>query len=329
MDTWEQVIGVLPLPLRERLRGIAPSFREQIQEIRLRKGGPVTLSVRGRQWYLSPEGSLCRDGGQALICSGEWMGKTFDTACEHSVYTHQEELRCGYITTRNGCRIGVGGTAVTQDGEIRSFRNITSLCLRVPRQHRGCAAPMADILCRDGGVSSALVCGEPSSGKTSLLKDLLHDLSGRQLSVAVVDERGELTENGVFTAADILLHTPKAEGVELAVRVLAPQVILFDELGNEQEIKSVMAGLYRGVPAVTSVHCRAPEELLKRDSLRAALEQGAFEYLFFLKGRAQPGQIRQWYKTEEWLREMDGNAPVAADRHGNGRGGVDAVTAAG
>ncbi len=328
MNEYEKAVNVLPLELRVQLNGIPSEVKEQVQEIRLRRGQPVCLSVRGKRRYLSQTGGLCGDECVSVICREEWLDKTFDKACEHSVYAHQEELKNGYVTTCDGCRIGIAGTAVIRSGEITSFHSITSLCLRVAREHRGCAEEVANILCKGMSIHSALICGEPSSGKSSLLKDLIRQLSSRGLSVAVIDERGELSPNGTTHQADVLLHVPKAEGFELAVRTLSPQVIVFDELGNDREIGAVTEGIYRGVCAVSSVHCHTREDLIKRTPLLRALHNNAFEYLFFLEGRQRPGNIRQWVKTEEWLREMVGNDPavVCGDRVGSGSMAETATT---
>ena len=323
MNGLEAALAVLPLSLRERLNSLPPKLRFAVQEIRLRAGQPVCLTAAGENGYLSSTSSMVTKRTEnTVMCPPEWIDHIFDTACECSVYAHQEELRCGYITTRSGCRIGVAGTAVLEAGRIVSYRSITSLCIRVAREHTGCAATIAERICENGRIHSALLCGEPSSGKTSLLKDLANQLADRHLPVAIVDERGELSRGGATAGCDVLLNVPKAAGIEQAVRSLSPRVLIFDELGNGNEIRAVMEGLYRGVPAITSVHCYLSEQLLHRAALRDALKNGAFEYLFFLQGHQRPGQIKRWIRTEEWLREMDGLGVAYTDGHRHRHSGM-------
>ena len=182
---------------------------------------------------------------------------------------------------------------------------------------------LAQVLCGDS-VHSALICGEPSCGKTSLLRDLLHEFSARQLSVSVVDERGELAWREL-SGCDILHGTPKREGVEHAVRCLAPQVIVFDELGTA-EAEAVRGAVNSGVPVVASAHCRQVKELLQRDGIAALLRGGAFMYTVRMCGRDKPGEIAEILQTEVWLRETTGDAADCS--RGNGLGVDDGASGA-
>ncbi len=304
--------AVLPWELQDRLLQLPLSQALRIQEIRLRRRQPVTFTGGGSTWYLSVENTLTVNPKEAILCKEEWLEKTLDNACGHSLYTHQEELRKGYVSTREGCRIGVVGTAVLQEGEVCSFREISSLCIRVSRGHRGCAKELFSIVYAEKRVRSALICGEPACGKTSLLKDLLHNFSQYHLYPTVVDERGELKEYAMECGCDVLCGLPKAVGIEQAVRCLAPPLIVLDELGDGEDITAVTDGLYRGVPAIATVHCREERQLLQMKNLHVALENGVFEYLFFLHGRERPSEIRSYSKTEEWLRERLGDVAVVS-----------------
>lgn len=315
MALFKKVTEVLPRELQDHLGTIPAEDLATIQEIRLRRGQPITLTGRGRSFYLSETGRTITDRSKALFCKNEWIDQTFDNACDHSVYAHQEELRHGYVTTRSGCRIGIAGTAVIKDGVISSFRSITSLCLRIAREHRGCAQNILPLIYRDGRLHSALICGEPSCGKTSCLKDLIYGLSVKGVHASIVDERGELSECGVAAGCDVLSHIPKPQGIEQAVRCLAPPLIILDELGDDEEIHAVTKGLYRGVPTVATIHCHVAEDLMKRHALKEALQNGLFEFLVFLKGKETPGGIDCYLKTEDWLRERDRNHLDRADRH--------------
>ena len=317
MDGFQKAIAVLPPALQETLNGIPDYEKRRVQEIRLRAGQPVMLTAAGQTLVTE------------AVCREEWVWQLFDTLCECSVYAHQEELRRGFVTARNGCRIGVAGTAVVENGNIVSYRQITSLCVRVARRHEGCATSLAERVTVDGRVHGLLICGEPSCGKTSLLKDLIREFSCRGISAAVVDERGELSQGESLWGCDVLLYAPKPAGVEQAVRCLAPQVIVLDELGDAAEIDAVMDGVYRGVSTVATVHCRTPDQLLQRPALKRALENGGFEYLCFLKGRETPGRIETVMRTEEWLREVVGSGFYGALRDGDRSGKIPAIAATG
>lgn len=313
MEGWDALMALLPETLRQTLCRVSPAVTAQVQELRLRAGQAVTLGIRGEERYVTAGGVLTRSPEAALVCEERWLRQVTDRVCEHSAYAHQEELKHGFLPAPNGCRIGVAGTAVVENGRIVSYRCVTSLCMRMAREHRGCAAVLADRLCA-GGVVGALIGGEPSSGKTSLLRDLIREFSARRLSVTVVDERGELT-GGRPPGCDCLLGAPKAQGIEQAIRCLSPRVVVFDELGGREELAAVRQALYCGVPIVTSIHCRRWEELLCRTELAEALSSGVFPYLVQLRGAAVPGEIAAIQQTEGWLHENRRRASGADDRH--------------
>lgn len=308
MTEFQTACANLPPDLRDTLHRVPDRLQACTQEIRLRANAPIILST--------PDGEkLVRRNGEPseyervdlLICTQRLLDDCFQSLCDYSVHTHQQEIREGYISTKNGCRVGVAGSIVTQNREILSMRSITSLCIRVARRHEGCSSALLRRLLVDGVPHSTLICGEPSSGKSSLLRDLASQLSlgrtGRRYRVAVVDERGELSANGVLANCDVLLHCPKGQGVQLAVRSLAPEFVVFDELGSREETEAVRAGLNSGVTAIASAHCRDFTTLLHRPAVRTALEDGLFEQVVVLAGRDKPGSIENVYETGDLFAE--------------------------
>ncbi len=299
MNGFESAIKIFPESLRSILLKVPTKIKQCTQEIRLRVGQAVCLGYNGHEQYITPQGEVCVTDNNALICSDVWIQQTVDTLCGGSFYAHQEEWKNGFLTTSDGCRVGIAGTALTEQGKIVGYRDITALCVRVAREHQGCAQSLLPYL-YDGKVHSLLLCGEPSGGKTSILRDAIRLLKNERLSVSVVDERGELSRN--VAGCDVLKFASKVGGLEQAIRCLAPQVVAFDELGGKEEWEAIKEGMLRGVPTVTSVHCANPQELLYRDGAEL-LYHGIFEYIVVLKGRAKPGTIDKIYKTKEWLCE--------------------------
>lgn len=317
MEEFLSGAAYLPPSLRDVVVQVPERIQAVTQEIRLRAGAPVILSTPAGELLVTRGGQVSEwlsDG--ALLCDGSQLEDCFERLCEYSVHTHQQEIREGYVSTRSGCRAGIAGTVVTQDGQIVAMRRITSICIRIARRHDGCSAALAaELIDENGLIRSALLAGEPSSGKTSLLRDLARQLSGgrlgRRYRTVVVDERGELSAAGGLTECDVLLHCPKGEGVLQAVRCLAPDVVLFDELGTMEEVQAVMAGLNAGVAAIATAHGRDLLTLLRRPPVRAALEGGAFSRVVLLEGRRTPGIWRRIVETEDLY---DQNAGAAADR---------------
>lgn len=292
-DGFSEAAALLPQPLQEVLARVPSSIRDRVQEIRLRNKAPITLSLPDFD-YILPED----------ICKVKPLSNIFEHLCDYSVHAHQDELRQGYIRTKNGCRAGVAGTAVVENGEVVSMRNITAICLRIARDHKGCAKELAFTVANGGRLHGLLLCGEPASGKTSLLRDLVRTLVvgevDRPFRVTVVDERGELSR-GTPLPCEVLLGYPKAVGIEQALRTLSPEGIVFDELGSAAEVATVVRCLNSGVAAIASLHADSIEALRRRAVARQALQSGAFEYVALLAGRRQPGQIAQVLSAKEVL----------------------------
>lgn len=289
MEEWEKAIGALPSPFQQRLSQVSPALQAATQEIRLRKNCPITLSTPEGDAYL-----------ESCTCTGNDLFTVVQHLCEYSLYAHQEELKNGYIMLKNGCRAGISGTASVENGEIRSLRDFTSVCLRVMREHPNCAKDLAFTVKNGEKIHSVLLCGGPASGKSTLLRDLIRQLTGRysknRCRMAVVDERGELApKEGDF---DLLRGYPKARGIEQALRTLSPELILFDEIGPE-EAAAVNRCLGSGVAVVSSIHADSPEDLLRRPAAGELLAGGGFDCAVMLAGRRRPGVIDRVIPAEE------------------------------
>ncbi len=295
MDEWEKVISVLPRDVQEELHTVSPAVREAVAEIRFRVNAPILLTGA----------SLAYSCGKRRY-TAEDMYRLFSHLCAHSVYAHQEELRRGYIATANGCRAGVAGQAVTENGQVVSMRDITSVCLRPAREHRGCAAPLLPYLYRDGRLQSVLVCGGPASGKTTLLRDVIRTLScdkRHPAQLTVVDERGELTATFHDVCPfDVLGGFTKAQGIEQALRTLSPEGIVFDELGGRADVEALVRCVHGGVATLGSVHAESVAVLRERPVLQPLLEVGAWDIFVIMRGRYAPGEIASIVAKEEVLR---------------------------
>ena len=296
MDEYFDAIRLLPAFLRLALVKLDPTQACLVQEIRLRSGRPAAVTLQGRAYFITPEGTLTQTPDQGLRLGQTELLDAWHSLCDYSVHSVERELARGFFTLRGGHRVGVAGIAhwagETQDG----WRVVTSLNIRIAR---AVSAPLPEQMTAliDASGSWILV-GPPGSGKTTLLRQVAYALSEKGRRVAVVDERCELfpcTSRGfalpVPYHCDVLSDMPKVEGILSAVRSLGPQDVLCDELGGAEDMAAVQQGLGCGVRFVASIHGETREDLQLRCG--ALLGKGGFEYAVLLKGNQAPGQIAE------------------------------------
>ncbi len=295
---WLSVLDAyLPPQWMAALRRIPSAQLAAVQEIRLRVGQPIGLSLPTGERYLAAGGICGLLQHDVLVCSQLQLDACFWRFCDESVYAHESELQQGFLSVAGGIRVGVAGTAVGTT-VVRTVRQITSLCIRLPRSHRGCAAALLPHITADDRLHSAVLVGAPSSGKTTLLRDIAVTLAARGWRIAVVDERGEIAGFDGLIGCDVLRHYPKPLGIRQAIRTLAPQAVIFDELGDAQEIAAVTECANAGVAVISSMHGDDPDAIACRPTVRALAAGGVFERWLFLAGRRTPGVCAGAYRTE-------------------------------
>ncbi len=315
--------------IRTYLKNLPPDVKKQTQEIRLRINRPVTVCCPNGIFFIKRRGGLnCFPDADDLIADRGDLEESFRILCSYSIYSHENEIRNGYVTIQGGHRAGICGTAVLQNGRIGGMRDVSSVNLRIAREIPGCADQILTKL--KGNIAKGLLlAGPPSSGKTTILRDLARQLSGGDRGnirkIAVVDERGEIAaayqgipQNDVGICCDVLDGYPKADGMLLAVRSLSPQIIICDELGAERETYAVEQSLNAGVGVIASIHAGDISELLKRRQAMELLRTGAFPYVAVLGGSTAPGSVAGIYKAGDLLAEAHGGDP--ADLRGVSRG---------
>ena len=180
------ILSCLPLTLRRLLSRMQEGqgcFLSRLSEIRLRAGHQAALLLDGSNLLLPP------------VLSRAELAETLAALCGGSLYAYRESLRQGYLSAF-GCRVGVAGRAVYEDGRVCGMADITSLCIRLPHVVPGAGDLAAKTLALLGFRAGLLVYSPPGGGKTTLLREMARTVSSGSYArrVALVDARGELYE---------------------------------------------------------------------------------------------------------------------------------------
>lgn len=241
------------------VKKIPQAFFEEIGEIRLRVDRPAAVSLGNSIRYITADGNLTYKPEAAVKASTEDIKRTFEAVCQYSVHSFQREISEGFVTVRGGHRVGICGTSVIHGNTVETVKNISSLNFRIAREVTGCA----DELCNTAfgnGLCSLLLAGPPSSGKTTMLRDMARIL-GKTFRVAIIDERGELAavwngspQNDVGINTDVFDGYDKPTGIMTALRVMSPQFIICDEIGSAKDLEAVREASRSGVYVAASIH---------------------------------------------------------------------------
>ena len=113
VSRYEEACGLLPVRLRQAALSVCRTRQAAAEELRLRIGRPLHLTL--------PEGELPLP--QTRVLRGD-LEQVLDRATEYSRYTASETLRCGYVTASGGFRVGVCGTALPGGGGNEGIRDI-------------------------------------------------------------------------------------------------------------------------------------------------------------------------------------------------------------
>lgn len=291
-DLFSRWVETLAIPVTGVLFRVDKLYRDNIQEVRLRINRPLSLIIGGEIYFVSQSGAVSfKVPENPFIIDETLIEQSYLSLAGYSVHSHQEELAKGFLTTKNGDRAGICGTAVIDNMGNVVYKNISSINLRVSREIIGLSK---DIVPRLDVLAGVLVVGMPSSGKTTLLRDMVRFVSSTQWhspqKIALLDERMELSAmNGCIPSYDVGLCTDvicgqsKAVAIEQAIRTLSPNIIACDEVGAEEEVFEIEKGLCCGVAFFATVHCGDLDDLYKSRKIGRLMDTGGFNSVVFLE----------------------------------------------
>ncbi|MDI6705402.1 MAG: stage III sporulation protein AA [Bacillota bacterium] len=304
------ILESVPISIRSLLSNLSIDELDGIEEFRLKVDAPLMVYGSGFNAFVTEDGRLSKQKTRAYVVTEEDASKALQLMCNCSLYSIEDDLRSGFITIRGGHRIGVAGKVVTDGGRIKTIKDISSLNIRVSREVLGCAGSVIPYLIKDRtGVYNTLIISPPQCGKTTLLRDIIRQLSGgvpslgfEGIKVGVVDERSEIAgcykgvpQNDVGIRTDVLDACPKAQGVMMLIRSMSPVVIATDELGRPEDLTAVGEAVNAGVSILTTVHGWGRDDAARKPVIGELLRDGVFERIVVLSRKRGPGTIDEIY----------------------------------
>ncbi len=309
MGLKETLLHYMPEDIAAILGGIAQEDFEQAQEIRLRVGRPLLFVCRGREYVPDSRGNLQTDVAKGFCITREHMQQTMALLSNHSMYAFEEALKNGYITLPGGHRVGVAGQTVTELGAVKAMKSFNAINIRISHEIKGCGDEAMAMAVDEGKLLHTMIVSPPGCGKTTLLRDMVRQLSngipGKMpgQSVGLVDERSEiagcymgLPQNDVGMRTDVLDGCPKAEGMLMLLRSMSPKVIAVDEIGKATDVNAIEDIINAGVTLLCTVHGHSLEELYQKPALLPLLEKKILKRFILLD---KPGRMQAVFNEDK------------------------------
>ena len=288
----EYILKCLPIQLAKL---ILEHNIQKLEEIRIRANKPVILKLGQVEIVLN-----------YTITTNEIIG-ILQNICNNSIYTYQNQICNGFITLPGGNRVGIAGNVVIKDGQVSNISYIYSLNFRISHQINGASDNILKYVLdtENNTIFNTLIVSPPGAGKTTMIRDLakrisngINEINFRGLDVSIIDERGEIaamtkgiTFNDVGIRTDVLDNVPKSIGIRMAVRSMAPKVIIADEIGNKDDVNIINYAICSGVKCIFTAHGSDMEDLLKNNEINKIINLQLFSKIIFLDEK-QKGKIK-------------------------------------
>ncbi len=302
----DELMKLFSLHIRNILFNLKIDY-EKLQEIRLRINAPLIICYDGKEYFITEMGEKIQDPQRAYIVSKKEIAETLEYIGNYSLYAFEDEVRQGFITVQGGHRIGIAGKTVLEGDHIKNMKYISFLNVRISHQIKGCADSILPYVIKNGEICHTLIISPPKCGKTTILRDMIRQLSNgsrekKGVSVGVVDERSELSgsylgvpQNDLGIRTDVLDCCPKAEGMMMLIRSMAPDVVAVDEIGDYRDVQAIEAVLHCGCKLLATVHGSSMEDIMKKPLIQKMINDKVFERYIVLHNRSKIGQVKAIY----------------------------------
>ena len=296
----DTILKVLPWDVRSIIQKEKLEF-EYLQEIRLREGKPLIFLYHDTEVI---PGAKAR---RPYLVTKDNIREMLEYISNYSLYACEQEMRQGFITIEGGHRVGMAGQGIMEGGKIKNMKYISSINIRVSHEVLDCANKIFPYITYNKQMYHTLIISPPRCGKTTLLRDVIRQISDgnrwiKGCTVGVVDERSELggcylgvIQNNLGMRTDILDRCPKADGMIMLIRSMAPQVVAVDEIGAKEDVHAIEYAMHCGCKMLATAHGDSMEEICKKPIFEKLIREKRFERYVILSNRYRLGGIEAVY----------------------------------
>ena len=296
----DTILKVLPWDVRSIIQKEKLEF-EYLQEIRLREGKPLIFLYHDTEVI---PGAKAR---RPYLVTKDNIREMLEYISNYSLYACEQEMRQGFITIEGGHRVGMAGQVIMEGGKIKNMKYISSINIRVSHEVLDCANKIFPYITYNKQMYHTLIISPPRCGKTTLLRDVIRQISDgnrwiKGCTVGVVDERSELggcylgvIQNNLGMRTDILDRCPKADGMIMLIRSMAPQVVAVDEIGAKEDVHAIEYAMHCGCKMLATAHGDSMEEICKKPIFEKLIREKRFERYVILSNRYRLGGIEAVY----------------------------------
>ena len=278
----EEILKYFPIEIRNAILLCEGIDLEELCEIRIRVNREIILKDKERDY-------IVKRNEKDFIISKESILRIFESICNNSVYAFTDEIANGFITICGGHRVGISGKALYKNSKVYSIKDISGLNFRIAREIIGVADKIIPQIKVNNEFVNTLIISPPGLGKTTLLRDLIRQISNFGYNVSIVDERSEIAacflgvpQNDIGIRSDVMDLVGKVDGIKMMVRSMRPDFIATDEIGTDEDAEAILYALNSGVKVIATAHGNSVGDLYKSKKMKELFENKVFNKIVLI-----------------------------------------------